>query len=106
MSEQLRNHESDRLAGSEQTEQYVGKAAQQRAETAAEATRSLESIRHDIAEHAQTKQELQLPKSEKVASAAPAFINRQLKVMARTRLLKLTRTRSRAQSRHSSADCR
>jgi hypothetical protein len=64
---------------------------EKRAETAAEASRSLEAIRKDIAERAQTKSEVAQQGAERPAAPTPAFVTRQLKLVTRTRLLKQVR---------------
>ena len=64
---------------------------ERRAETIGAATKSLEAIRHDIAEQARSKREVQVNKPEQQTTVYPTFVNRSLKLIARRRLLKQIR---------------
>lgn len=94
MSEQAPRHESRRSPEATvegHAERHVTKHTEQRAETAAAATKSLEIIRQNIAEQAKSKQEVNTSTAEQPAAENHAFVTRSLKVMARTRLLKQLR---------------
>lgn len=92
MSEHIPHHEHAHSpeAASEHVEKAIDKAEQQ-AETAAEAERPLNEIRHEVAEQAHSKNEITPAKGDQTETSASTFVTRNLKVQARTRLLKQVR---------------
>jgi hypothetical protein len=93
MSEHAPHHETahtPEAAAVEQRPRHATKP-EQRAETAAEAARSLEAIRKQINEQSRTKQEAAQSGTEQPVAPTPAFVTRHLKLVTRTRLLKQVR---------------
>lgn len=100
MSEHAPHHEKSHSpeATSEHIE-HVAHKPEQHAETATEAERPINEIRHDVAEQAHSKDEMVSDKNEKDDTAEPAFVTRSVKLQARTRLLKRIRGQLPAQQR-------